>query len=115
MLIFKIVSQDDWRKAMVDGVYTGSKDDRRDGFIHLSAADQIAGTAAKHFADSDNLVLIAFDVSDLQDTLKWEVSRGGERFPHVYGTLDPARAKWLRPMPLGAGGHVIPPLEAADD
>ena len=114
MLVFKIMDRDEWQKAVADGIYTGSRDDHRDGFIHLSAADQVAGTAAKHFADRNGLVLIAFDDADLANTLKWEVSRGGQRFPHVYGTLDPAVARWVRPMPLADNGHVIPPLEGGD-
>ncbi len=114
MMIYKIMSTGEWRAAVADGVYEGSSDDRRDGFIHLSAGDQVAGTAAKHFAGRDDLVLVAFEDGDLAATLKWEVSRGGRRFPHVYGPLDPSLARWVRPMPLRADGHAIPDLGTGD-
>lgn len=109
-IIYKIVSEDEWRRATQSGVYFGSDDDRRDGFIHLSAGHQLAGTAAKHFSGKPGLVLVAFAASALGPKLKWEVSRGGDRFPHLYDGLPAALALWTKPLPLGQDG--VPQLPA---
>ncbi len=73
---------------MASGTFAGSPDDRRDGFIHLSAANQVRGTFEKYFASGPEPVLVAFDAERFGPALKWEVSRGGELFPHLYGILD---------------------------
>lgn len=86
--IYKICPAPAWREAERQGLYRGSADDRRDGFIHFSTAAQVAETAAKHFAGQTGLFLIAIDAEALGDALKWEPSRGGELFPHLYGDLD---------------------------
>lgn len=86
--VYKICGRDAWEEAQALGRYAGSADDARDGFIHFSTRSQLAGTVAKHFAGQDNLVLVAVDVGALGDALKWEPSRGGELFPHLYGALD---------------------------
>jgi len=88
----------------VAGRYDGSSDDRRDGFIHFSAADQLGGTLAKYFRDRPDLVLVAFETAALGDALKFEPSRGGDLFPHLYGSLPTALALWQRPLELGADG-----------
>ncbi|WP_436642422.1 DUF952 domain-containing protein [Microbaculum sp. FT89] len=85
--VFKICGRDEWRLAENAGVYSGNADDARDGFIHLSAADQIAGTLARHYAGRDDLLIVSVDASALGDALKWEPSRGGALFPHLYGHL----------------------------
>jgi uncharacterized protein (DUF952 family) len=85
--IYKIASEDEWRRAVSRGRYDGSADDRRDGFIHLSAGHQVAATLARHFATKKNLVVIAFRTADCRLQLQWEASRGGELFPHHYGPL----------------------------
>ncbi len=100
-LVFKILSAREWQLACEVGAYNGSADDERDGFIHLSAAHQVAGTAAKHFRDQPELLLVAFDSAGLGPTLKWERSRGGELFPHLYSPLPTARALWTKPLPQG--------------
>ena len=86
-LVFKICSRTEWAAAEAAGVYTGNGDDLRDGFIHLSARDQVAGTRAKHYAGKCDLVLVAIDADALGDALRWEPSRGGVLFPHLYGSL----------------------------
>ncbi len=111
MLIFKICDRAEWAEAVAIGLYPGSLDDQRDGFIHLSTAQQLPGTADKHFAKRDNLVLVAFSADDLGETLRWEASRGGQLFPHVYGTLDTGDARWTKPLPPGPDGHVLPRLD----
>jgi uncharacterized protein (DUF952 family) len=111
MLIFKICEYFHWSDACEGGNFNGSADDRRDGFIHLSTAEQLRGTLEKHFAGADNLVVIAYDDTIFGDELRWEPSRGGELFPHVYGSLDPRQARWVKPLPLGPDGHILPELE----
>lgn len=86
-LIFKIEEQSIWRKASAAGSYTGAPVDVADGFIHFSSADQVHGTLSKHFAGRKNLLLIAIDADKLGMSLKWEVSRGGALFPHLYADL----------------------------
>ncbi len=108
LVIYKIATAEDWSRATTAGCYEGSPDDHRDGFIHLSAAAQLAGTLERHFATRKNLVLIAFRSSDCAAALKWEASRGGELFPHHYGPLDPSSALWVRP--IGDGGEARLPL-----
>jgi uncharacterized protein (DUF952 family) len=83
----------------------------RDGFIHFSTAAQVRETAAKHFAGTEDLMLIAVDADALGDGLKWEVSRGGDLFPHLYGELSLAAVRWVKPLPLGIDQrHVFPEL-----
>jgi uncharacterized protein (DUF952 family) len=107
-LIYKILSRDLWAKALVDGIFQGAAIDLTDGYIHLSTAEQAEETAARYFAGQDNLVLVAFDPADFSDTLKWEQSRGGALFPHVYGSMDPAKARWVKDLVRDNDGHVFP-------
>lgn len=86
--IYKICPASTWAEAESQGVYRGSADDARDGFIHFSTDEQVAGTAAKHFAGHSDLLLIAVNADALGDTLRDEPSRGGALFPHLYGPLD---------------------------
>ncbi|MCF2525137.1 DUF952 domain-containing protein [Bradyrhizobium sp. G127] len=109
--IYKICPASAWREAERQGVFRGSADDRRDGFIHFSAASQVAGTAAKHFAGQIGLFLIAIDAAALGEALKWEPSRGGELFPHLYGELDiGAVTNILDLRARSDGSHDIPEL-----
>ena len=105
--LYKIISGDHWRDAVAKGVFEGSAVDHRDGFIHLSTARQMRETAARHFAGQDGLVLVGFREDDLPN-LKWEPSRGGDLFPHVYGVIDPALAASCDPLPLEDGVHRFP-------
>lgn len=109
--VYKICAGAVWREAEREGVFCGAPVDLRDGFIHFSSATQVRATAAEHFAGLDNLLLIAVDADTLGDALKWEVSRGGELFPHLYGDLPLAAIRWVKPLPLGADQrHVFPEL-----
>lgn len=103
-LVFKLTTLDEWSCAVVEGAFTGSADDRRDGFIHLSAAHQLAATAAKYYVGIDGLCLAAFAAADLGENLRWEPSRGGDHFPHHYGPLPATTAIWVRPVPLDDAG-----------
>ena len=110
--IYKITPQALWREAEAGGRFTGAPIDVADGFIHFSTAAQVRETAAKHFAGQSDLLLIAIDGNQMGGALKYEVSRGGALFPHLYGVLDMSAVLWVRPLPLGAdGAHQFPALE----
>jgi uncharacterized protein (DUF952 family) len=107
--IYKIESADVWSQAMAQGRYLGSPDDLRDGFIHFSTAEQCRITASKYFANRRDLVLAAVPAIALGYALKWEPSRGGALFPHLYAPLDIAHVAWTKPLPLEQSGvHVFP-------
>ena len=109
--VYKICESALWRAAERAGLFRGAPVDVRDGFIHFSTKDQVRETAAKHFAGAANLTLIAVDGDALDGALKWEVSRGGGLFPHLYGALPLSAVRWAKPLPLGRdGGHVFPEL-----
>jgi uncharacterized protein (DUF952 family) len=110
-IIYKICDAAQWRGAEQDGLFRGASIDLQDGFIHFSTAAQVVETAAKHFAGATDLVLVAVDTQALGAALKWEPSRGGALFPHLYGTMPLDAALWVKPLPLGADGrHVFPEL-----
>ncbi len=106
--IYKIMAGDLWSEALRLGKSTGAAIDRRDGFIHFSTAAQVEETARFHFAGQHGLLLVAFEAADFGADLKWEASRGGDLFPHLYAVLDPARAKWAVPLPWNGGSHGFP-------
>ena|SRR5882672_1056123 len=109
--IYKIVPAALWREAEQKGRFAGSEVDRRDGFIHFSTTAQAPDTAAKHFAGQDGLVLVSVDASRLGSRLKWEPSRGGALFPHLYGVLALTAVMNVEPLRLGTDGkHIFPPL-----
>ena len=110
-LVYKILQRAEWVAACERGTYTGSVDDLRDGFIHLSSATQLSGTARKYFVGIPGLVIIAFRSEDLGSALTWERSRGGELFPHLYGSLETRHALWVRDLPLDPTGGVILPTD----
>lgn len=110
--IYKIAQRSAWDEACAAGRFIGAPVDLTDGYIHFSTAGQVAETAARHFAGAHDLVLVAIDAEALGQALKWEVSRGGQLFPHLYAALDMAAVKWSKPLPLDADGrHRFPPLE----
>lgn len=112
-IIYHMCRREEWAAAERTGVYRGSSQDAADGFIHFSTARQIVASAAKHRAGQAGLVLLAVDAVKLGDALKWEVSRGGELFPHLYGPLPHGAVASVHDLPLGADGrHVFPPLAA---
>ncbi len=110
--IYKICEQALWRAAEAEGQFRGSSIDERDGFIHFSTAGQLAETAARHFARQSALILIAVDADALGKELKWERSRGGDLFPHLYAALPLKAVRWARPLPDEVGGRrPLPELE----
>jgi uncharacterized protein (DUF952 family) len=107
--IFKVCNRDALTEAQREGRFEGSRDDRRDGYIHFSTAEQLDGTLAKHFAGQQDLILLAVDVGRLGERLQWEPSRDGTVFPHLYGPLDLNALLWAEPLALGPDGrHLIP-------
>jgi len=110
--VYKICPASAWREAECEGVYRGSPDDLRDGFIHFSTAEQVAETAAKHFAGQSDLLLIAVDADALGDALRYERSRGGKLFPHLYALLDLRAVLSTQELPVQTDGlHVLPELQ----
>lgn len=110
-VIFKIVPAGLWRAAEQAGVFRGSEVDLKDGFIHFSTAAQAEETAAKHFAGQSDLLLVSVDGDRLGAALKWEPSRGGALFPHLYGDLPLTAITSVVPLPLGPDGrHRFPEL-----
>lgn len=109
--IYKIVPRSLWAETEKSAVFEGAPIDHADGFIHFSTAEQLAQTAALHFAGQDDLLLVAVDGDHLGEALKFESSRGGDLFPHLYGKLTLDDVMWVRPMPLDpAGDHILPDL-----
>jgi uncharacterized protein (DUF952 family) len=110
--IYKISSASAWREAERTGVYRGSADDARDGFIHLSTASQVAETARKHFFGQTGLFLIEVDADALGKALRWERSRNDELFPHLYGELDLGAVRAVKNLNARSdGSHDIPELK----
>lgn len=111
-LIYKICPQSLWRQAEREGVLAGAPVDLADGFIHFSTGAQVRETAAKHFSGQDDLLLVAVDEEKLGEKLRYEISRGGQPFPHLYAPLPLSTVHWVKPLPLDADGrHAFPPLE----
>lgn len=108
-IVYKIVPTTLWQAAREKGVFDGAPIDLQDGYIHFSTAAQARETARLHFAGVEDLMLVAVDGKALGDALKFEPSRGGEFFPHLYGTLALETVIWERPLPLGPdGAHLFP-------
>jgi uncharacterized protein (DUF952 family) len=111
--IYKICERALWRAAEADGQFLGTDADERDGFVHFSTAAQLAETAAKHFAQNTDLVLIAVDAGALGLSLVWERSRGGDFFPHLYAPLPLKAVRWTQPLPDAIDGRrAMPELPA---
>ena len=110
--IYKISPRALWREAERLGEFRGAPVDLADGFVHFSTAEQVVETAARHFAGQDDLVLAAIDAQALGEALRWEPSRGGDLFPHLYAPLPLSAVRWTKDLLLGADGrHLFPALE----
>jgi uncharacterized protein (DUF952 family) len=103
-LIYKIVTAPEWAAALAEGLFAGAGIDLADGFIHFSTRAQVEETAAKHFQGRPGLLLVGVEEDSLGEKLVYEISRGGAPFPHLYGPLPTALARFARPLPLGADG-----------
>jgi uncharacterized protein (DUF952 family) len=104
-LVYKIVRRPEWEAAEKSGAFSGSADDARDGYIHLSSAAQLRATFAKHFAGAGDVLLVVIESGRLGGALRWEASRGGEKFPHLYGPLDVRLAQSVVPIAHGPDGQ----------
>lgn len=102
--IYKILPRTDWEAAQAAGRFDGSAVDRQDGFIHFSTAAQAGETARRHFAGQDGLVVLEVEGDDLGEALRWEPSRGGDLFPHLYGRLESRLVRGVSEAPLGPDG-----------
>jgi uncharacterized protein (DUF952 family) len=103
--IYKIAQADEFAEAQRDGVYAGAPIDLQDGFIHFSTAEQLPGTLKLHFPGRDDLVLAAVRPADLGEGLRWEPSRGGALFPHLYGNLEMRAVAWVEPIVVDGEGN----------
>jgi uncharacterized protein (DUF952 family) len=107
--IYHICRRDEWQAAQAAGAYTGSSQDKADGFIHFSGGAQVVASAAKHRAGQKDLVILEADPAALGAALRWEPSRDGLLFPHLYGALPVAAVRRTAELPLGPDGrHVFP-------
>lgn len=110
--IYKLVPRPLWRQAEETGTFTGSPVDHQDGYIHFSTAGQVEETAAKHFAGQRDLLIVAVDAGALGGRLKYEPSRSGALFPHLYEPLGLQFVRWVKEVPLPeTGRHLFPSLE----
>lgn len=108
-LIYKICPESLWRNAEATGRFSGAAIDLTDGYIHFSTGEQLRETAARHFAGQQGLLLIAVDDATLGEALRYEPSRGGALFPHLYAALDPKAVRWIAPLAQDQSGrHIIP-------
>lgn len=108
MFIYKIFRRSEWDEFSAKGETLGAPVDLADGFIHFSTATQVVETAARHFTHESDLVLVAFDSDKLGEALRWEPSRGGALFPHLFRKLSISEVIWDKSLPLGATGHIFP-------
>ena len=102
--IYKILPRPEWEAARTSGRFEGSAIDLQDGYIHFSTAQQAQETARRHFHGQAGLVVLEIEADDLGEALRWEPSRGGALFPHLYGALDAAKVRAVSEAPLGADG-----------
>ncbi|PHR60122.1 MAG: hypothetical protein COA43_07425 [Robiginitomaculum sp.] len=106
--IYKILRETEWKNFQSENIFTGSVHDKRDGFIHMSANTQLMGTLDKHYVDIKTIILAQFDAKLLQG-VKWEISRGGEKFPHIYGTLTASALKQYWTLEAGENSRFTLP------
>ncbi|KQP59083.1 DUF952 domain-containing protein [Methylobacterium sp. Leaf108] len=110
-LIYKICPRDLWRAAQAEGRFRGAPVDLADGYIHFSTAAQAVETAARHFSGIDDLLLLSVDADALGAGLRYEPSRGGDLFPHLYGDLPLSAVVAVADLPLDAAGRHVFPVE----
>ncbi|MEO1749325.1 MAG: DUF952 domain-containing protein [Pseudomonadota bacterium] len=107
--IYKIATVEQWKKAKADGLFRGAPIDLADGYIHFSTVDQVRETAAKHFAGQEDLLLLTIEAALLGEALRYEASRGGALFPHLYADLQIEAVVRVDRLPVGNdGNHVFP-------
>ncbi len=110
MRIYKIFRTAEWQQMQAQGETTGAPVDVADGFVHFSTAATVAETARRHFPGEDGLWLITAETDAMDEALRWEVSRGGEKFPHLYRAFRMDDVIDARPLPFANGQHILPAL-----
>jgi uncharacterized protein (DUF952 family) len=108
-IIYKVVDANLWTSVSSDVPFRGAPVDMKDGFVHLSTGAQVRDTVKLHFRGVSDLLLVAIDSARLGDALRWEPSRGGDLFPHLYGPLHLSAVVDVRPLTLGADGVPLIP------
>ncbi len=108
MMMYKIFRADEWAELQQNGTTLGAPIDLSDGYIHFSTAEHVAETARRHFAGEEDLMLLALDSKAMGPALRWEPSRGGALFPHLFRALALSEVIWAKPLPLADGAHVFP-------
>ena len=108
MMIYKIFRADEWAAFEAAGETLGAPIDLADGYVHISTATQVAETVSKYFSKREGLRILALDADTLGEALKWEPSRGGDLFPHLYRALRMEDVVWIKPLPLEGDDHVFP-------
>ena len=108
MMIYKIFRADEWAAFEAAGETLGAPIDLADGYVHISTATQVAETVSKYFSKREGLKILALDADTLGEALKWEPSRGGDLFPHLYRALQMEDVAWVKPLPLEGDDHVFP-------
>ena len=108
MLIYKIFLPEEWQSLIDHGQTQGAPIDETDGYIHFSTSEQVRETAAKHFANAGDLILVACESDAMKSDMKREVSRGGALFPHLYRLMQVEDVIWHKPLPQGDAGHIFP-------
>lgn len=108
-LIYKVCGEADWEEALAKGEFSGASVDLTDGFIHFSTGEQLAETLRRHFAGKSELMLVAVDPGALGPLLRWEPSRGGALFPHLYGALPLSAVRWQKPLSADEKGEFVLP------
>ncbi len=112
-VIYKICPKSLWDDAETEGQFVGAGIDLADGYIHFSTAEQTPETARLYFSNTSDLVIVAVATIPLGEALKWEESRGGHLFPHLYGALQTSAVLWVKPLPMDDdGAPLVPPLDA---
>lgn len=114
MIAFKVLTADQKDGLETDGIFQGAPIDLQDGYIHLSDSEQLAGTLDKHFSGKSDLFIAAVDLSLLGEIVRWEESRGGQLFPHIYGPLPLSAVAAIYPVERDSTGHVIHPPNRDD-
>ncbi|WP_380057320.1 DUF952 domain-containing protein [Falsihalocynthiibacter sp. SS001] len=108
MLIYKVFLEPEWAELEQNGETAGAPIDLVDGYIHFSTAEQLRETVTKHFANKPNLILATVETDGIADEIKWEVSRGGAKFPHLYRKLKRSEVIAYTSVPRGEHGHILP-------
>ncbi|MEO0961293.1 MAG: DUF952 domain-containing protein [Pseudomonadota bacterium] len=112
-VIYKICPKSLWDEAESAGEFAGAGIDLADGYIHFSTAEQTSETARLYFSNTPDLVIVAVEAAPLGKALKWEESRGGQLFPHLYGALPTSAVLWVKPLPMDDdGAPQVPTLNA---